>query len=99
MTALELGQAIKKGQITAVQAVEATLEEIKEQDKDINAVITACGDEAISQAAIVQEKIEKGELDSPLAGVPILIKDNIFGGKTDGLGILLRYWKGTYDVI
>ena len=99
MTALELGQEIKKGEITAVQAVQAVLEEIEKQDREINAVITVCGDEALAQAEEIQEKIEKGELLSPLAGVPILIKDNICtkGIKTTCASRILGEFNPPYD--
>lgn len=77
MTALEIGAAIKAGQITAVDAVRAVIEQIEGTDKEINAYITVNGEEALKKAAEVQEKIELGVLTGPLAGVPFAVKDNI----------------------
>ncbi len=77
MTALELGRAIKQGEIGVVEAVERVLGIIETKDKDINAYITVCRERALERAARVQEKIERGEINSPLAGVPVAVKDNI----------------------
>ena len=77
MTALELGAAIKAGEITAVEAVKQVLDAAVAGNEKINAYITICREEALKKAEEVQKKIDSGELTSPLAGVPIAIKDNI----------------------
>ena len=77
MTALEIGSAIKEGKLTSVEAVRAVIDTIKATDKNINAYITVCAEEALAKAAEVDKKIAAGELTGPLAGVPIAIKDNI----------------------
>lgn len=77
MTALEIGAAIKRKEITSVDATKAVLEAIKTKDGEIGAYITVCEDKALARAAEVQAKIDSGELNSPLAGVPFSIKDNI----------------------
>lgn len=53
------------------------LANIKERDEKVNAFVSVFEDEAIKQAEEVQAKIDAGELTSPLAGVPMAIKDNI----------------------
>lgn len=82
MTATELSAAIKKGRATAVEATEAMLARIEEQDKIYNCYVTVDGEGALAQAKEVQAKIEAGELTGPLAGVPVAIKDNMC---TEGL--------------
>lgn len=77
MTALETGKAIKDGKITAVEATKQVLDSAESKNDKINAYITICREKALAQAEEVQKKIESGELTSPLAGVPIAIKDNI----------------------
>ncbi len=77
MTALEIGAAIKKKEITAVDAVKAVLDSIAKTDWAVNAYITVNGEEALAKAEEVQAKIDAGELTGPLAGVPFAIKDNI----------------------
>lgn len=77
MTALEIGEAIRSKRITAVDAASAVLESIEKTNGKINAYITVNRDEALKKAEEVQAKIDLGELTSPLAGVPIAVKDNI----------------------
>ncbi|MBQ9519417.1 MAG: Asp-tRNA(Asn)/Glu-tRNA(Gln) amidotransferase subunit GatA, partial [Firmicutes bacterium] len=76
-TALELGQMIKNKQVSSVELTKDFLANIKKTDEKINAYITVLEDEALARAAEVQAKIDGGELTSPLAGVPMAIKDNI----------------------
>ncbi|GHU38496.1 glutamyl-tRNA(Gln) amidotransferase subunit A [Clostridia bacterium] len=75
MTALELGAAIKRGEISPAEAVKYVLEAAASVDKTLNAYVSLYGDEAISAAESVSERIK--ESASPLAGVPLAVKDNI----------------------
>jgi len=78
LTALELGKKIKAGEITVKEAVQAQLDRIKEADGAYNCYVTIMEQEALQRAEEVQKKIDAGEFaDSPLAGVPAAIKDNI----------------------
>ena len=76
-SAVELSAAIREGKVTATDAMEAVLARIEAKEKDINAYVTVDREQALRAAASVQEKIEKGELRGPLAGVPVAIKDNL----------------------
>ncbi|MCD7855544.1 MAG: Asp-tRNA(Asn)/Glu-tRNA(Gln) amidotransferase subunit GatA [Clostridiales bacterium] len=76
-TALETGALIKSGKISSPEVTKAYIEKIKSADKEINSFVTVLEEEALKQAEEVQAKIDKGELNSPLAGVPVAIKDNI----------------------
>ncbi len=78
MTALELGQAIRDKKTSAVELAKVALAKIEEKEKDINAFTTLLdADKVLENAADVQSKIESGEITSPLAGVPMAVKDNI----------------------
>ena len=77
MTALELGQAIRDRKVTSPEAVSAMLESISEKDPKYNCFIRVFEKEAMETAQAVQEKINTGLLSSPLAGVPVAVKDNI----------------------
>ncbi len=77
LTALELGRKIKTRELTAMDAVKAVLEQIKQKEPSIHAYVTIDEEGALRHATEVQEKIEKGSLTSPLAGVPTAIKDNL----------------------
>ena len=82
MTAVQLSAAIKEGKTTAVEAVEAVLARIEEEDKKYNCYVTVDREGAVAQAKKVQAQIETGTLQGPLAGVPVALKDNLC---TEGL--------------
>lgn len=76
-SAVELAKAIKGGEVTAVEAMQAVLDRIDEKEETIHAYVTIDKEAAIRKAAEVQKKIEAGEITGPLAGVPVAIKDNM----------------------
>lgn len=78
LSALELGKKIKAKEISCVDATKELLYKINEKDGYINCYITRMEEEALARAEVVQKQIDAGDfLDSPLAGVPMAIKDNI----------------------
>lgn len=82
LTAVELGKKIKAGEVSVVEATEAALAAIEAKEEKINSFVTVDREGALKQAEEVQKKIDAGELTSPLAGVPVAIKDNMC---TEGL--------------
>ena len=77
LTAAELARQIKAGKTTAVEAMEAVIANIDSKEKELNCYVTFDREAALSAAREAQKKIEAGELDGPLAGVPVAIKDNM----------------------
>lgn len=78
LTAVELGRKIKSGEVTAMDAARAALEQIKAKEESINSYVTVLDEDVImKRAEEVQKKIEEGSLTGPLAGVPVAIKDNM----------------------
>ncbi len=71
-TAAELVASIRDRKSTAVSAVRAALERAA-QLKDLNAFIVLNRDGALAAAA----KVDAGETKGALAGLPIIVKDNI----------------------
>ena len=82
MTAVELSKAIKEGKVTVREATEAALKNIKENEPKYNCYVTVDEEGALKEADRVQKLIGEGKLSSPLAGVPVAIKDNMC---TEGL--------------
>ncbi len=76
-SAVELAGAIKAGETTAVEAMQAVLDRIGDMDETIHAYVTVDKEAALAKAAAIQKQIEAGELTGPLAGVPVAIKDNM----------------------
>lgn len=77
LTAVELGQKIKNKEVTVKEAVEESLRRIESIEKDVNSFVTVDKEGALKQAEEIQKKIDAGELNGPLAGVPVAIKDNM----------------------
>lgn len=100
LSALELGKLIKSKEISVADAVKAQLEVIKLRDPEYHCYISVLEEEAYAQAAEVQKRIDAGELDtSPLAGVPMAVKDNICtkGVKTTCASKILYNFEPIYD--
>ena len=77
LTAVELGKKIKAKEITVVDAVKASLEQIKKLEPVVHAYVTVDEEGALKKAEEVQKLIDDGTLTGPLAGVPVAIKDNM----------------------
>ena len=77
LTAVELGKKIKAREITVVDAVKASLEQIKKLEPVVHAYVTVDEEGALKKAEEVQKLIDDGTLTGPLAGVPVAIKDNM----------------------
>lgn len=77
LTAYELSQLIKERKASAVEAMESVLGQIDKTESDLNCYVTIDKDVALKLAKDTQDKIDKGELNGPLAGIPVAIKDNM----------------------
>lgn len=100
MSALSLGKAIQNKEISVLEAVKDQLEVIAEKEKDYNAYITVCEELALQEAQKLQKSIDHGEFStSPLAGVPVAIKDNIStrGIRTTCGSKMLSTYTPTFD--
>lgn len=75
LTATQIAKLIHSRQVTSEQATQAFLDRISATDSQVGAFLSVAGDRAIDQARQVDQKIAKGQIDSPLAGVPVAIKD------------------------
>ena len=75
--AFELSKMLESRKISSAELTQAVLERAEKLDNKLNAYITICADKAFEQAKAVDNKRSKGEPLSPLAGIPIAVKDNI----------------------
>lgn len=71
-SAAEIVRAIREKKITAVSVVQAAIERA-EKLKDLNALIYLNKDAALAAA----RDVDAGKITGPLAGLPIVVKDNI----------------------
>ena len=77
MTALELSRAILSRKCSAPEVLQEILARAETTEKTIHAYLDTDPDSAIREAKRIQARIDRGEAQSPLAGVPIALKDNI----------------------
>jgi amidase len=76
LPAHRLAGMIRAGEITAVQALEAYLDQISRHNGKINAIVTIDSQGARERARQADEALARGEIWGPLHGVPVTIKDN-----------------------
>lgn len=76
-TAHELGDLLVTRQISSREIVESVLSRIQQVEDRVKAYVTVVGDSALAQASAVDDLRARGEELSPLAGLPVAIKDNI----------------------
>ncbi len=80
LTSLSLVEAsakIHSKAVTPTQLTKAVLARIAVYDPKINAYITVMSDQALQQAAKLDEEQKAGKFRGPLHGIPIALKDNI----------------------
>jgi aspartyl-tRNA(Asn)/glutamyl-tRNA(Gln) amidotransferase subunit A len=80
LTALSLTEAsakIRDKSVTSTQLTNAVLDRIAVYDVKVNSYITVMREEALRQAAQMDEEQKAGKLRGPLHGIPIALKDNI----------------------
>ena len=98
-TALEIGELIRSRQISVLEAVESVYDDIECKDKKLNAYVSLSHENACKEAESVQGKIDSGSCTSPLAGVPLSVKDNICTKdiETTCSSKILKGFKPIYD--
>lgn len=99
LTAAELGRRIRDGRIGVREAVQAQLDVIEARDSRYGCYITVRREEALARADEVQKGIRDGRYSSPLAGVPIAVKDNICmrGVRTTCASRMLENFRPPYN--
>ncbi len=98
-SAAEMATALSTGEVTSVELTQAHLDQIAKVDSDVHAFLHVDNDGAIAQARAVDEKRKSGEKVSPLAGVPLALKDVLVqkGIPTTCGSKMLEGWRPPYD--
>jgi Asp-tRNA(Asn)/Glu-tRNA(Gln) amidotransferase A subunit family amidase len=82
----DLAEAVRARRVSAVELVTASLKRIAQWNPQLNAVTELRGDAAVEDARAIDER----GADGPLAGLPLLVKDN-----TDVAGMVTTFGSRT----
>ncbi|MEI8066843.1 MAG: Asp-tRNA(Asn)/Glu-tRNA(Gln) amidotransferase subunit GatA [Actinomycetes bacterium] len=94
-----MAEALAKKEITSVELTQLHLDRIDAVDSHVHAFLHVDREGALSQAAAVDAKRAAGEKLSPLAGVPLALKDVMTqkGIPTTAGSKILEGWRPPYD--
>ena len=97
--ASEMAAAVAAGEITSEALTQAHLSRIAEVDEKVHAFLHVDAEGALAQARAVDVARAKGEKLSPLAGVPLALKDVMVqkGVPTTCGSKILEGWRPPYD--
>ena len=99
MTAAGLSAALAAGEVSATEVTRAHLDRIAAVEDRVHAFLHVAPDTALAQAADVDQRRRAGEGLSPLAGVPVAVKDlfTTIGMPTTCGSRILQGWHPPYD--
>jgi len=98
-TAAQMADALAKGEITSVELTQAHLDRIAAVDGQVKAFLHVDTEGALAQAKDVDARRKSGEKLSPIAGVPLALKDVLAqkGVPTTAGSKILQGWRPPYD--
>ena len=98
-TAADLAERIRSGELTSEQVTSMFLDQIDAVDAQVNAFITVDREAALTAARAVDARLAAGEQLSPLAGVPVAVKDLSCtkGMRTTAASHILDNWIPPYN--
>ena len=99
MSAVDIARAVRAGEGSAREAVDAALATIESRDGGVHAFLHVMADEARAVADEVDRRVASGDDPGPLAGVPVALKDNMCtrGIPTTCASRILEGWRPPYD--
>ena len=99
LSASEMARGVKTGKFSAAEVLESCLERIEKGEGALSALVTLTADMAREGAARVDALVARGKDPGPLAGVPVILKDNICmrGAPATCASKMLENWIPPYD--
>ena len=98
-TAAEMADSLAKGETTSVELTQAHLDRVAAVDGQVKAFLHVNSEGALAQAKEVDARRAKGEKLSPIAGIPLALKDVLAqkGVPTTAGSKILQGWLPPYD--
>ena len=95
----ELARQVRTGERSAVDLAREAMDRVARRDASLHSVLYVDGEGALAQAAVVDRAVAAGRDPGPLAGVPVLLKDNLCtrGVPTTCASRMLQGWLPPYD--
>lgn len=99
LTAAEMANLVRAGEVSCRQLTEAHLDRIARVEPTIRAFLEVTSETALAQADRLDNQRASGDLLPPLAGVPMVLKDNLCtrGIRTTAGSRILGEWRPPYD--
>lgn len=97
--AAQMADALAKGELTSVELTQTHLDRVAAVDGQVKAFLHLDTEGALAQAKDVDARRKNGEKLSPLAGVPLALKDVLTqkGVPTTAGSKILQGWRPPYD--
>jgi aspartyl-tRNA(Asn)/glutamyl-tRNA(Gln) amidotransferase subunit A len=98
-TAAEMADSLAKGETSSVELTQAHLDRVAAVDGQVKAFLHVDSEGALAQAKEVDARRAKGEKLSPVAGIPLALKDVLAqkGVPTTAGSKILQGWLPPYD--
>ena len=95
----EAARQIREGRITSVELAESLLERIETYDSELQAWVTVDREEVLSEARRRDEERDAGDIQGPLHGIPVGLKDIFYteGMKTTACSPIYEDFVPGYD--
>ena len=99
LTGLELGDLIRRREISSREAVEELFTWIEQTDARVHAYLSLDREAALQHAAEIDDALARGENPGKLAGIPVAVKDNMCTAdfRTTCASKILENFRPPYD--
>jgi len=99
LTLIESFEGLRDKKFSSFEITKDCFDQIKKFDDKVKAYITLNEDDALARAKEIDQKIKSGESISPLAGIPMIVKDLFCttGLKTTGASKILENYIPPFD--